>query len=173
MHAKRYDRLTVLLHWSMAILIVGQIGLGLWMVNLPKDDSGMRAGWFNVHKSVGAVLLVLVALRLVWLPLRPAVVPAAQGLQQCMARAGHGLLYLLMVVAPLSGFLGSVFSRYPIRLFGVKLPRLAEPWETAKEALSLIHLVSNYALVAMVVLHLLAFAYHQFVRKDRLLQRMR
>jgi len=173
MHAKRYDRLTVLLHWSMAVLIIGQIGLGLWMVDLPKDDTGTRAGWFNVHKSFGMVLLLLIALRLAWLPLRPAVAPATQGLQQLMARAGHGLLYLLMVAAPLSGFLGSVYSQFPIRFFGHKLPRLAEPWDAAKEVLSVIHLVSTYTLIAMVLLHLLAFAYHQFVRKDELIMRMR
>lgn len=173
MHAKRYDRLTVLLHWLMATLILAQIGLGLWMIDLPKDDSGQRAGWFNVHKSVGMVLLLLIALRIAWLPWRPRVAPAVQGLRLRVAHASHALLYLLMVIVPLSGFLGSVFSRYPIRFLGIRLPRFAAPWDAAKEALSVVHLVSVYTLVAMVALHLLAFAYHQFILKDRLLTRMR
>lgn len=173
MHAKRYDRLTVLLHWLMAALILAQIGLGLWMVDLPKDDSGQRAGWFNVHKSVGMVLLLLIALRIAWLPWRPRVAPATRGWQHRAAGAGHALLYLLMLIVPLSGFLGSVFSRYPIRFMGMRLPRLAAPWDAAKEVLSVVHLVSVYTLMVMVILHLLAFAYHQFVLKDRLLMRMR
>ena len=126
MHATRFDRLTVLLHWSMALLIPLQIALGLWMVELPKDDSGTRAGWFNVHKSVGMVLLLLIGLRMAWLPWRPRVTPATQGLQHLAARGSHALMYLCMVVAPLSGFLGSVFSKFPIRFFGMRLPRLAD-----------------------------------------------
>jgi cytochrome b561 len=173
MHATRYDRLTVLLHWAMALLILLQIALGLWMIELPKDDSGTRAGWFNMHKSVGMVLLLLIGLRAAWLPWRPRVTPATAGFSHWAARGSHALMYLLMVMAPLSGFLGSMFSQFPIRFFGIHLPRLAEPWDAAKELLSAVHGVSTYALIAMVLLHLLAFAYHQFVLKDRLILRMR
>ena len=173
MHAKHYDRFSVLLHWAMALLILLQIAIGLWMVDLPKDDNGIRANWFNVHKSIGIVLLLLICLRVAWLPWRSRVVPATAGLMHLAARASHAMLYLLMVVAPLSGFLGSVYSKFPIRFFDIRLPRLAQPWDTAKELFSVVHLVSTYALIAMVVLHLLAFAYHQFVLKDHLIMRMR
>ena len=61
----------------------------------------------------------------------------------------------------------------PFIPLGIRLPRFAAPWDAAKEALSVVHLVSVYTLVAMVALHLLAFAYHQFILKDRLLTRMR
>ena len=57
----RYDRFSVTLHWLMAVLILGQIALGLWMLGLPKDGSGLRASWFNVHKSWGMVLGLLAA----------------------------------------------------------------------------------------------------------------
>lgn len=174
MTPRRYDRLTVLLHWSMAVLILAQIGLGLWMIDLPKDASGTRAGWFNVHKSLGIALLLLIALRLAWLGARPRVDPApASAALQRAAHCSHALLYALMLLVPLSGFLGSVYSRYPIRAFGVTLPRLAAPWEAAKEAMSVIHQMSSYALIALIALHLLAVLLHQFVLRDRLLLRMR
>ena len=173
MHAKRYDRLTVLLHWLMAALILAQIGLGLWMVDLPKDDSGQRAGWFNVHNSVGMVLLLLIALRIAWLPWRPRVAPATRGWQHRAAGAGHALLYLLMLIVPLSGFLGSVFSGYPIRFFGLKLPKLAERWEDAKAFMSIVHEFSVYTLMLLIAVHVLAFAHHQFILKDGLIRRMR
>ena len=87
MHATRFDRLTVLLHWSMALLIPLQIALGLWMVELPKDDSGTRAGWFNVHKSVGMVLLLLIGLRMAWLPWRSTSCKKTLSVVMCLSFA--------------------------------------------------------------------------------------
>ncbi|WP_404300504.1 cytochrome b [Alicycliphilus denitrificans] len=174
MQPLRYDRFSVLLHWLMAVLIVGQIALGLWMTGLPKDGSGLRAAWFNVHKSWGMVLGLLIAVRLAWALLRPRVAPppAARPLQ-ALAAGTHRLLYALMLVMPWSGFFGSVFSGYPIRFFGMPLPKLAERWDSAKELLGSVHQWSAAALMLLIALHVLAFLYHQFIVKDALLQRMR
>ncbi len=174
MPSARYDRFSVALHWLMAALILGQIALGVWMIGLPKDGTGLRASWFNVHKSWGMVLGLLVLLRLVWALLRPrvAALPQARPLQLA-ARSAHGLLYALMLAMPVSGFFGSVFSGYPIRFFGMQLPKIAERWDAAKDLLSGVHQVSAVALILLIALHVLAFLYHQFVLKDALLQRMR
>jgi len=170
----RYDRFSVFLHWLMAALILGQIALGVWIIGLPKDSSGLRASWFNVHKSWGMLLGLLILLRLAWALLRPRVpaLPQARHLQLA-ARGAHGVLYALMLVMPLSGFLGSVFSGYPIRFFGMKLPKIAERWDAAKDLLSAVHQVSAMALVLLIALHVAAFFYHQYVMKEPLLQRMR
>ena len=174
MPTARYDRFSVALHWLMAALILGQIALGVWMIGLPKDGTGLRASWFNVHKSWGMVLGLLILLRLAWALLRPrvAALPQARHLQLA-ARGAHGLLYALMLVMPLSGFFGSVFSGYPIRFFGMKLPKIAERWDAAKELLSVVHQASAMALVLLIALHVAAFFYHQYVMKEPLLQRMR
>lgn len=173
MQQPRYDRFSILLHWLMAALVLGQIALGLWMLGLPKDSSGLRALWFNVHKSWGMVLGMLVLLRLAWALLRPRVAPLQQARALQMAASGaHALLYGLMVAMPVSGVLGSVFSGYPIRFFGVQLPKLADRWDGAKELLSAIHQGSAYALMLLIALHVLAFAFHQLVLKDALLRRM-
>lgn len=173
MQQPRYDRFSVFLHWLMAVLIVGQIALGLWMTGLPKDGSGLRAAWFNVHKSWGMVLCLLIAVRLAWALLRPrvAALPQARPLQLA-ASGAHRLLYALMLAVPLSGFFGSVFSGYPIRFFGLALPRLASRWDGAKELLSSVHHWSASALVLLVALHLLAVLYHQCIARDALLRRM-
>ncbi len=172
--ATRYDRFSVLLHWLMAALLLAQLGLGLWMVDLPKDNSGVRAGWFNVHKSTGMLLGLLLLVRLGWAWLRPRIAPLAiSPMKQRLAAWNHRLLYLLMLVAPLSGFLGSVFSQYPIRFFGARLPRLAAPWDIAKEVLSVVHLWAVYSLLLLIAVHLLAFVHHQFILKDQLIRRMR
>ncbi|MDR7095772.1 cytochrome b [Hydrogenophaga laconesensis] len=174
MDREQHDRFSVLLHWLMAALLIAQLGLGLWMIELPKDNTGARAWWFNVHKSMGMLLGMLILLRVCWAVVRPRVVPLdmPRG-KQLLACGSHRLMYVLMLVAPLSGFLGSVFSPYPIRFFGARLPRLAEPWEGAKEVLSVVHLWAVYSLLFLVALHLIAFVHHQFILKDNLIRRMR
>ena len=170
----RYDRFSVLLHWLMAALLIAEIGLGLWMTGLPKDASGIRAYWFNIHKSIGMTLGLLIITRVVWAIARArvAAVPMAPLLQR-LAQANHGLLYLFMLLVPLSGFLGSVFSGYPIRFFGLKLPKLAERWEDAKAFMSIVHEFSVYTLMLLIAVHVLAFAHHQFILKNGLIRRMR
>jgi cytochrome b561 len=173
MHANtRYDRFSIMLHWCMTILILTQLALGLWMLGLPKDGSGLRAAWFNVHKSLGIVLLLLALLRIAWLPWRPRVAPAARGWQQAAARTVHALLYACMCIVPLSGLLGSLFSPYPVRFFGLVLPRLLAPWEAGKVVAGAVHQASAWVLMTLVIVHLLAFVWHQFVRRDGLLARM-
>ncbi len=174
MSTQRYDRPSRLLHWAMAGLILVQLALGLWMVGLPKDDSGLRAQWFNLHKSLGLLLLLLAALRVANLWRRPRVQAApGQPAMQRLAQATHHLLYLLMAVVPLSGLMGSVWSKYPIRFFGMALPRLAEPFEAGKAVMASLHETSTWLLIGGVGLHLAGFAFHQFVRRDRLIERMR
>lgn len=170
----RYDRFSVLLHWLMAALLLLQLGLGLWMTGLPKDASGARAAWFNLHKSMGMLLGLLIVLRIGWACVRPRLqaLPLAHTKQR-LALANHRLLYLFMLLTPLSGFLGSVFSGYPIRFFGMQLPKLADRWEAAKALLSGLHQVSVYALMLLITVHVLAFIHHQFILRDGLIRRMR
>ncbi len=174
MQRTHYDRFSVTLHWLMAALLIGQIALGVWMLGLPKDATGLRASWFNVHKSWGMVLGLLIVLRLAWALLRPrvAALPQARSIQ-LLAATAHRLLYALMFILPLSGFLGSVFSGYPIRFFGMTLPKLGARWEAGKEVMSVLHQGAAMALMLLIALHVAAFVYHQFVLKHALLQRMR
>ena len=165
---------SILIYVLMAAVLLGQIALGLWMLGLPKDASGLRAGWFNVHKSWGMVLGLLVLVRWLWALRRPRVAPLAQAQAlQWLATGAHWLLYALMLLSPLSGFLGSVFSGYPIRFFGLALPKLAEHWELGKTLMSGIHQWTTWALLLLIVLHVAAFVQHQFILKDAVLRRMR
>ena len=66
-----------------------------------------------------------------------------------------------------------MYSGYPIRFFGMKLPKLAERWDSAKALLSIVHEVSVYAMLVLIAAHLLAFFHHQFILKDGLIRRMR
>jgi len=169
----RYTSLAISLHWTIAVLLLVQLTLGWWMVDIPKHPPGVRAGWFNLHKSLGLVLFALIAARLAWrlthrAPELPSWIPAWQ---RGAAAASHGLMYLLMVIAPLSGYLGSSFTRYPIVFFGTKLPHWGWEWVAAKEVLSRIHFASTLLLALLVAVHVVAALTH-LVKRDGVFQRM-
>jgi YVTN family beta-propeller protein len=63
---ERYGPVAVLLHWLVAVAVVAQVVLGIWMTGLPDTPRGLQAGRFNLHKSAGIVLFALIVLRLAW-----------------------------------------------------------------------------------------------------------
>lgn len=169
----RYATVPTALHWLMAALLIGQLALGLWMVDLPKSPPGLRAGWFNLHKSIGILLGILVLLRLAararWpAPAHPDWLPRWQ---HHLAAFAHAVLYLTMVALPLSGLLGSGFTPYPVKFFGLALPRWSEPWPAAKDLCSQIHEAAAWLLMGALLLHVAGAAWH-LLRGDGIGRRM-
>ena len=160
-----YTRTAVALHWLIGIAVLAQITLGLWMITIPKSPPGVRAWWFNVHKSIGITLVAFIVLRLVWRFLhRPPELPAAlPNWQRIAAKANHVLLYVCMIVMPVSGYLGSSFTKYPIKFWGVVLPRWIDPSPAAKELCSQIHYVTVCLFMLLVAVHMAA----AFMRASR------
>lgn len=172
-NASRYAPVPIAFHWLMAVLVIAQLALGLWMIDLPKSPPGLRAGWFNVHKSIGMVLGLLVLLRLLarwrWpAPAHPAWLPRWQ---HHLANLVHTLLYVSLVVMPLSGLLGSGFTPYPVKFFGLALPRWTEPWPAAKDLCSAVHLATAWVLLAVLAIHLAGALWH-LARRDGIVRRM-
>ena len=128
--APRYDRVAVALHWLIALLISFQVALGWWMQTIPKSPPGIRAGWFNFHKSIGITLALLVLFRIGWRLLHapPQLPTCVAHWQRIAASWNHRALYACMLILPLSGYLGSSFTRYPVRYFGIALPRWGWDW---------------------------------------------
>ncbi|HYG56393.1 MAG TPA: cytochrome b [Burkholderiales bacterium] len=173
MSPQRYDRFAVILHWTVGLAVLGQFALGWWMLALPKGGDGTRAWWFNVHKSIGITLAAFVVLRLIWrathaAPALPAGMPAWQRLA---ASASHAGLYACMLILPLSGYLGSSFSRYPIKYFGMPLPHWGWEWAAAKNLMSAVHETAAWALAALITLHVGAALWH-LMRGDGVIRRM-
>jgi cytochrome b561 len=168
----RYTRVAVLLHWLVAALVLAQASWGWWMQTIAKQPPGVRADAFNLHKSVGLVILALMLVRLGWrLTHRPPPLDALPRWQAMAARATHRLLYAALIVMPVTGYLGSVFSGYPVRWFGMRLPAWgwSEPW--IKDLMSAIHLGTSIVLVAAIVLHVAASVRHALAR-DGYVRRM-
>src|SRR4051812_47310787 len=102
----RYTRVAVFLHWLIGAGVLAQISLGLWMITIPKSPPGIRAYWFNVHKSIGITIGLFVILRVLWrLAHTPPNLPAAMtAWQRTAANVSHWALYACMVVMPLTGY---------------------------------------------------------------------
>jgi cytochrome b561 len=174
MQEPAYTRTAVILHWLIAICVIAQIALGLWMIGIPKDPPGLRAWWFNLHKSIGLTLGILILVRVGWrlthrAPPLPDTMPRWE---RIAASANHLLLYACMIVQPVSGYLGSSFTKYPIIYFGNKLPHWGWDAPALKAICSTVHLTSATLLIALIALHIAAALKHRFVDRDRVFQRM-
>jgi cytochrome b561 len=167
-----YTRAAIAVHWLLAVALFAQLALGWWMLDIPKDPPGLRAGWFNLHKSIGITIALIVSMRIVWHARRPVAADASlPGWQRAAARATHVALYACMLVVPLSGYLGSTFTRYPVRYFGVVLPDWNREWPAAKELMSAVHYAAVCLLMALIALHVAAALWH-WLRRDTVCARM-
>lgn len=170
----RYTAIAIALHWVVALAALGQIALGWWMLDLPKSPPGLRADWFNVHKSIGLCIGVLMLARLGWrLRHPPPPLPASVPRWQVLAsRASHWLLYACLLAMPLAGYLGSSFTRYPVKFFGFALPHWGWDSPPLKAFFSTVHYICAWALTLLVALHIAAALKHLLVDRDGVFRRM-
>jgi cytochrome b561 len=108
----------------------------------------------------------------VWRATHPVAQAGALPRWQCLAaRLNHGALYLCMLVMPLSGYMGSSFSGYPVRFFGLVLPSWTSAWPAAKQAMSWLHYAAVCLFMALLALHIAAALWH-LLRRDGVAARM-
>ena len=169
----RYTTTAIVLHWIIAAAVIGQIGLGWWMQEIPKIPVGPRVNAFNLHKSIGLTVLMLMVVRLAWRAThRPPSLPSMPTWQAKAARINHWVLYACLFIQPLTGYLGSAVSGYPVLYFGFVLPSWAPKSVFLKDLLSVVHLVDSGILAAAIAIHVAAALKHQFVDRNGLLRRM-
>jgi cytochrome b561 len=169
---ERYTRVAVLLHWLVAALLLAEFVHGWWMQEIPKQPAGIRADAFNMHKSVGLLLLALVLFRLGWrIAHRPPILLPVPRWQAILAKANHVVLYAMMFAMPLSGYLGSVFSGYPIKWFGLVLPAWGWADPAVKDLMSNVHLATSWILLASTSLHVAGTIKHALAG-ERVMARM-
>ncbi len=170
----RYTRIAILLHWLIAVMIVGAFSLGLVMADMP-GITPTKLKYFSWHKWSGITILALVCLRLLWrLAHRAPPYPAGMARwQQSAANGLHGLLYVLMFAVPVSGYFYTLAAGVPVVYFGlIALPVLIEPNPELKPILKEIHFWLNMLMAASVGAHVAAALKHHFVDKDGVLKRM-
>ncbi|MDF1588217.1 MAG: cytochrome b [Gammaproteobacteria bacterium] len=168
MNNARYDRVQIILHWLIALMIFAMIGLGLFMIELPKQSElppgveSVRAFYFLLHKSIGLTLAGLIVLRLIWrlthkAPALPDIVPKWQ---QKAAGAVHTLFYMVMVAMPVTGYLQSMYSEYDTKFWGIVLPRLAVADDSMREVFTAAHEFFAFCLIGLIIIHIAAAVKH-------------
>jgi cytochrome b561 len=168
----RYTRPAVALHWLIAAVVVAQIAWGWFMQEIPKMPPGLRADAFNVHKSIGLCIFALMLVRLGWRLAHPSPpLPRMARWQRRAATLTHGALYASLFVMPIAGYLGSVFSGYPVKWFGITLPGWYPKAPLLKAWMSDVHLFTSVVLVSLVALHVAAALHHAW-RGDGVMARM-
>ena len=172
--ADAYGLVTRLLHWCVALLIIGLIVLGWWMVGLSYYDA-----WYNDslewHKGLGMVALVLGAVKVGWYAGNRKVDLSGElkDWERLAARSVHLLFLALMVVIPVTGYLISTSAGDGISMWGLfEVPALVPENERLRDVAIEIHYYAAYGAAALVCVHAGAALKHQRVDRDGTLRRM-
>lgn len=169
----RYSRISIFLHWLLAILIVAAFALGSYMTDLSISPSKLK--YYSWHKWLGVSILGLVAVRLLARLLKgaPQHLASLKPWEKNLASATHFTLYVLMFVVPISGYLYSYAAGFPVVYLGlVQLPAIIGPYPEFKEAFKEAHEVLTTIMALLVTMHILAALKHRFVDRDETLSRM-
>lgn len=161
------------IHWFMAVLIFGLLGLGFYMEGLPLSPTKLQL--YSWHKWAGVTVFALVVIRLAWrITHRPPALPAHMSvLERTAAHGGHYLLYVLMFAIPLSGWLMSSAKGIQTVWFGVlPLPDLLAKDKALGDLLQTVHMSLNLLLVAVLLAHIGASFKHHLIDRDDVLTRM-
>jgi cytochrome b561 len=171
-HLQRYSSPQIYLHWLIALAIITMLGIGLYMVGLPKGLA-FKASLINFHKSLGMTVFLLVLIRIVVRVVagRPPL-PPMQAWQRAAASMTQGLLYVAMIALPLTGYLGSSFNKFGTRFWGLPLPMWGWDDPGLRKIFFTVHTVSAWILIALIALHVAGAIKHQLLDRDGLMTRM-
>lgn len=166
----KYSGLSRVLHWIVALLVFLTWPLGL-MIGFVKDE--VKLDFYLVHESLGFLVLWVMLLRVgarLYTPAPPVEGPA---MERMAAHTVHGLIYLFLIIMPVSGFLATNAHGFPLTWFGLvpiwspldKSPQIAP-------VLSEIHEWSAWIVLCLLALHLMAVIFHHLFRRDATLYRI-
>jgi cytochrome b561 len=167
-----YGAIAQLFHWTIVVLIVTQFVLAEKAEDLPLSA---KVATLAQHKSVGITILALALLRLGWRWLNPVppLPPRTPRWQHFAAHGSHILLYALLLIMPLLGWLMSSARNFPVSWFGLfTLPDFIEPSQGAFKFFRTAHMVLSKVLFVVALLHIAAALKHHFIDRDDVLRRM-
>ena len=172
--AERWGSVQIGLHWTIAALVLLiQVPAGITMVWV--DPGTVQNVCYNIHKTNGIVIFLLAIVRLGWrwshpVPVLPDDMPEWQSK---LARTTHALLYLVLFLMPITGFLYTAMGGFPVPFFMVyDLARFVPENKPVAEVFKYAHLSLQFVLYLTVLLHVTGALYHRFSRRDPVLLRM-
>ncbi len=178
---ERYNRIAIILHWLIAIFIIGLVPVGLWMEDAPKE---IQLTVFQLHKSFGLMVLFLSLARIGWRLLNPPppLPITMKAWEKFAAHATHLVFYGLIIVIPLSGWAMVSASPKNIPTMFLTLFNWPHIWFLAqlgmeqKKALAdgfhEVHELLAFGAIGLLLLHVGAALKHQFLNKDDEMVRM-
>jgi cytochrome b561 len=171
---RRWGAIAQLLHWLIVVLIIMQVTLAVMADDLP---AGVRKiALLARHKSIGITILMLVIVRLLWRWANPTpeLPRTLRPYEMTLARVTHALLYVLLILIPLSGWMMSSARGFPVSWFGLfTLPDLVPKNRPLYNTLVTAHVtLAWWVLGAVLVLHVAAALKHHFWLRDDTLRRM-
>src|ERR1700735_5772659 len=156
-------------HWIVGLTISGMLAYGWWMNHIPARPD--RFFYRSIHADIGYLLLVLIALRLIWRAINPtpALPGDTPGWPRIAASISHGALYLVTLVVVMLGWAhsgarpqgdyGSFFGLFHV-------PQFTSPDKATADAFEDRHIFMAYVLLALIVIHIAAAAWHHFIKGD-------
>jgi len=176
----RYSLLQRLIHWIVAIIVIGMLAVGLTLGYLGFDGAKEAFGQsatnllYNFHKTFGVIVLGLMTLRLIVRLVRgrPEYQPPLPRFNRIASEAVHGLLYVALLAQPMLGWAATAAGGFPVEFFNMKLPALLGKDEALSKILFTLHAGVGWLILALIGLHVGAALMHAYVKRDAIMQRM-
>jgi cytochrome b561 len=190
----RYTKTAIVLHWLIALGVFGMFALAWYMTGLPREapkqmaydlfDLGIytwqlaeaaspRAFYFNLHKSIGITLFALIIIRVLWRITHkpPALLTSYKAWERQLSTGAHHLLYLLMIVMPVSGLIMSVSGEYGVKWFGLDFISGLNN-KSLREIFHETHEIAAILFLLIIGLHIIGALKHKFIDKDETMNRI-
>ena len=190
----QYTSTAKVLHWLIAAGIIFMFILGWYMEALPKEapksssynlfnlgiytwelakETSPRSFYFNLHKSIGISLFVLIVFRFYWRFTHrpPALLETMKSWEKKLATAAHHGLYLLMILTPLAGIIMSIASKYGIKWFGIEIISGIDD-KGLRELFHEFHIIFGILILVILFFHISGALKHSLVDKDGTIQRI-
>jgi len=176
----RYTLAQQLIHWMVVVLVLCTLPIGMTLGWLGFDrvlelfGARLTDLMYITHKTIGVLLLGLMVTRigLRISPGKPAYAVPLPRPQRIASELVHGLLYVLLLLLPVLGWLATAAGNFPINFFHWELPPLIARDDAHSETLFFWHGVLGWTLLVLIVVHISAAVYHWRVRQDGVMQRM-
>lgn len=180
MYSDSYNLIQRLLHWTIALLVLSLICVGLLIGQLEFDGLKNTFGIdatnliYKIHKSFGVLVLGLMVLRIIvrLLAGRPEYSEPLPLPTRIASETVHGLFYIALIAMPVLGWLATAAGGYPVEFFSTNLPGLIGKDKALSDMLYEWHEIVGYVIIGLVGLHVMGAMYHRLIRKDRIMGRM-
>ena len=170
--ANKFSGITIGFHWVIALAMMGMLGLGLYLEDMPRGPEKFAlVGW---HKTIGVMILLIAVPRVIW-RLSNGMPHAASIMPKWQARSAsivHWFLLIGTVMMPVSGIMMTAGGGHPLDFFGVQLLAQGDKIPVLDQAGHILHGLGGKLILLAVILHIAGAVKHHVVDKDGTLRRM-